>query len=50
MKCELEGKGIKASEEMTRRHKGMMGVDGNKIIRSQMILKTLRLGKKEIQK
>lgn len=32
MKCELEGKGIKASEEMTRRHKRMTGVDGIKML------------------
>jgi len=44
VKCELEGKGTKASEEMMRRHKRMTSADGMKILRPQMIPKTPRLG------
>lgn len=45
MKCELEGKGIKASEEMTRKwYKLLTGVDGIKILRLQMILRTTKTG------
>ena len=31
MKCEFKGIGVKASEEMIRRHKRMTGVDGTKV-------------------